>query len=121
MGSRFSLVRYEIQDQILRYVDDHKLAPHDPLPSERFLCKELERNRSTLRCAMGELVDEGFLYQLPGKGYAVSPPKARVNLRTFQSLSQTIRHQGKSFSRKLLSLKTIEANKLLAAKLGLEK
>ena len=40
----------------------------DKLPSERQLCKDYNVSRTTVRNAVGSLVNSGMLYQIQGKG-----------------------------------------------------
>lgn len=56
------------------------LAPGDPLPSERQLCLDHGVSRITVRDAIGQLVSEGLLVRVPGKGTYVAQRAARSRL-----------------------------------------
>jgi len=56
------------------------LSPGDALPSERQLCELYGVSRTTVRDAVGQLVTEGMLVRIHGKGTFVSEPHARSQL-----------------------------------------
>jgi len=78
-------------------------APGQQIPSELVLCQELTLSRPTVRQAIAELVSEGLLVIVKGKGTFVAAEPERVELKGFHSAS---------FS--LLSARSLEAmNELL--------
>lgn len=56
------------------------LSPGDLLPSERQLCLDHGVSRITVRGAIGQLVSEGLLVRVPGKGTFVAQRAARSRL-----------------------------------------
>lgn len=56
------------------------------LPSERQLCKDYEISRTTVRNALGPLVNSGVLYQIQGKGTFVRE-RNRENLSNYYSFT----------------------------------
>lgn len=56
------------------------LSPGDALPSERQLCDLYGVSRTTVRDAVGQLVTEGMLVRIHGKGTFVAEPHARSQL-----------------------------------------
>ena len=53
------------------------LQAGDPIPSEAELCQEFEVSRTTVRKALGDLIQEGLVYTVQGKGTFVAPKKLR--------------------------------------------
>ncbi len=51
------------------------LNPGDAIPSESELCQTYEISRTTVRKAIGDLIQEGLVYTVQGKGAFVSPRK----------------------------------------------
>lgn len=58
-----------IRDDILAGV----YASHTPLPGEHTLCQRFEVSRMTLRLALGDLEQRGFIYRRHGSGTYVNP------------------------------------------------
>ena len=64
------------------------------LPSERQLCKDYEVSRTTVRNALGSLVNSGVFYQIQGKGTFVRE-RNRENLSNYYSFTEQTKRNGK--------------------------
>ncbi|MDQ0256771.1 GntR family transcriptional regulator of arabinose operon [Evansella vedderi] len=64
MQTKYSKVKQAIKSRIL----DGTYVPHQKISSENELMKEFEVSRHTIRVAIGELVNEGWLYREQGAG-----------------------------------------------------
>lgn len=65
--------KYQIlKDYIIETIKSEKLTPGDRIYSENELCEKFEISRHTIRQAIGELVNEGWLYRVQGKGTFVN-------------------------------------------------
>jgi GntR family transcriptional regulator len=72
--------RLPYYDQLKSLIESqiqHHLEPGDLLPSEAELCERYGVSRTVVRQAIGELVNEGQLYRVRGKGTFVAQPKLR--------------------------------------------
>jgi GntR family transcriptional regulator len=67
---------HQIQQLIRHRVAKNQYAPGAQIPSEHELCRELKVSRITVREALRELVREGLLLKVQGKGTFVSPDAA---------------------------------------------
>ena len=65
------------------------------LPSERQLCQDYEVSRTTVRNALGSLVNSGVLYQIQGKGTFVRE-RNRENLSNYYSFTEQTKRNGKT-------------------------
>ena len=63
----------QIYSQIKNLIISGELAENDPLPSIRFLAKDLRISVVTTKRAYDELEREGFIYTQPAKGSFVAP------------------------------------------------
>ena len=110
----------QIKQQILQRISEGALKLGDPLPSETEICTELNISRPTVRQAMGDLVAEGYLSRMKGKGTFVSQPKIEGGFfQKLQSFDEEMQQKGLVPSTKVLSLAQIEGNAPLCEKLQL--
>lgn len=57
-----------IMNDIKRRIESGELKPHDPLPTQIELAKEYNTSEITSRRALSDLVQEGYVYRIRGKG-----------------------------------------------------
>ncbi|SHJ80740.1 transcriptional regulator, GntR family [Geosporobacter subterraneus DSM 17957] len=67
-------VYIKIVEDIRNKVNNGDLNPGDDIPSETALCKEYDTSRMTVRKGLAILMNEGYIYSIPGKGYFVEKP-----------------------------------------------
>lgn len=95
----------------------HKLlegmAAGSPLPSERALAQQFDVARMTLRSALEDLVDEGLLVRVPGRGLFVGSPKLAYPVDLTSFTDQTTR-EGRVASSRTLSFTIEPAGERLA-------
>ena len=56
-------------------IEDGEWKPGDKIPSENELCDKFEVSRMTIRQAINNLVEQGYLYRKRGIGTFVQLPK----------------------------------------------
>ncbi len=59
-----------IKDKIIK----QELNPGDIIPSENYLCEQFDVSRMTVRKSLAVLVNDGYIYSVPGKGNYVNEP-----------------------------------------------
>lgn len=75
----------------------------------------------TIRQALQALINEGYLYTVPGKGtFVAERPYVEQDLQHLQGWSEEIRSLGMRPSTRLVSVETLPAERLIAQHLGLE-
>jgi GntR family transcriptional regulator len=94
------------------------LAPGDALPSERQLCEMYSVSRTTVRDAVGQLVTEGMLVRIHGKGTFVAEPHARSQLH-LASFHEDMRRLGLTPTTVVLLAETAVPPPLTLVNLGL--
>ncbi|MEG2246559.1 MAG: GntR family transcriptional regulator [Peptostreptococcaceae bacterium] len=110
---------YIIKNDIIKKINNNELAPHQPLPSERELIDCYNVSRITVRRAIDELVKEGYVYKVSGKGSFVNKNTSKQNLNTVHSYTEEITNQGKTPSRKILNVSIEKGNNEICKKLNL--
>jgi GntR family transcriptional regulator len=112
-GSPKPLYR-QLKDRLLRELELGTRAPHSQLPSEREWGKKLGISRITVRQALGELVQQGYLYTVPGKGFFVGEKKNARELNALLSFTATAEARGETPSSRVLEARVLRAKPTLA-------
>ena len=63
----------KLENEVKRYISEHRLKRHDRLPSESQLAQEYNLSVGTVRKALNNLVAEKIIYRRHGQGTFVSP------------------------------------------------
>ncbi len=109
--TKYEIIKKEIKEQI----KDNILKPNQVIKSENEMCQCYDVSRVTVRKAIDELCAEGILYRIKGKGCFVRELKDKK--RRIYSFTEAVKNEGKTPSKKQLSLKTMNADAYLAEKL----
>src|SRR5690349_9221276 len=102
---------YRLKKHLLDMTDT--LPPGTPVPPERTLAAEFDTSRTTVRQALQELVVEGRLERIQGKGTFVAKPKVSQALQ-LTSYTEDMRAQGLEPTSQLLDIGYITADDTLA-------
>jgi Transcriptional regulators len=62
----------QLKQEILSWIVTAQFKPHDRLPSENEIARRFEMSRQTVRQALGDLEQDGWLYRTQGKGTFVA-------------------------------------------------
>ena len=85
----------QVRDDLLQDLTSGKLEPGAKLANENDLAERFEVSRSTIREAVGGLMDAGYLARRHGSGtYVTSSPRTRHPLDTTVSYTAMIRASG---------------------------
>lgn len=102
---------YQLKKQLLHLVESGELKEGDMLPAEKDLCEQLSISRPTVRQALNELVDEGYLSRFKGKGTFVSKPKVKDRfLSKLQSFNSEMRNKGMVPKTEVISVAKMPGN-----------
>ena len=85
---------HQLKEIIKEKIELGKWLPGDKIPSENELCKMYEISRNTAIKALDDLVQEGLLHRVQGKGTFVSKPKFEQPLTGFYSFSKVLKDKG---------------------------
>ncbi len=111
---------HQLKELLLSNLKEGEFKPEVPLPTEAALMTQYGISRITVRRAMSELEQEGYIYRMPGKGTFISEPKISRGLTGLTSFAEDMREKGLATSSKLLDFRQEPALGRIAMKLGLK-
>lgn len=113
---------YDQLKRLIEYQIRHHLKPGDLLPTEAELCERYGVSRTVVRQAIGELVNEGQLYRMRGKGTFVAQPKLREQfLHGTGGLFQDLASEGHVVTSTVLKRDVVEAPERVRKALELDR
>lgn len=89
------------------------------IPSEFELARRFDISRMTARGVVTQLVNEGLLYRVQGKGTYVAEPKIEAGSLAYQGIREQLEGMGYSTTTKLIEFTTIPADAQLSHLLGI--
>lgn len=108
----------QIRRILLKAIREQELAPGQKIPSVSELSEMTDVSRMTVRQALQALIDEGWLYTVPGKGTFVSEsPRIEQNLQHLSGWTEEISAQGMRPSTRVVSMEIISADRTIASRL----
>ncbi|MFP3122089.1 GntR family transcriptional regulator [Ectobacillus funiculus] len=113
-------IYYQLEEQIKKQIESGELQPGDMLPSEREYAELINVSRMTVRQAMNNLVDGGYLYRQKGRGTFVAEKKVEQELGSLTSFTEDMKARGLVPSSKLLSFEIIPAPEKIANQLQIK-
>lgn len=112
---------FQLKELILKQIKDGTYKVEDPIPTEKELSEMYNISRTTVRQAITELVQEGWLYRVKSKGTFVRNPKISQSFtQAIGSFNDQIRALGMNPSTEVLDFKVINAPESVAEQLKLQ-
>lgn len=105
---------FQIEEAIKQKIDKGEWITGTMISSEREFAENYEVSRMTVRQAINNLVNDGYLTRQKGKGTFVSAKKIEQKLLGLTSFTEDMRSRGYQPASKLISFQTIRANQRLA-------
>lgn len=102
---------YLLKKEIIKKIDMEEYGGDEQIPSERELIEKYQVSRITVRKAVDELVNEGYLYKVQGKGTYVKSDKNNQDLISLTSCTEDVKKLGMTPSRKVIDAAVVLADK----------
>jgi len=106
---------YQLKSVLLNDIQRGVYAVGDQIPTEYELQNRYQVSRSTIRQALNELVNDGWLVRKSSKGtFVTSPDQAKSVFHSFEPFSSLVNRSGKTPRTEVLDLEVVPANKFVA-------
>lgn len=102
---------FQLKGILLDAIKDGKYEVDDNIPTEKEISEMYDISRTTVRQAIAELVQEGWLYREKSKGTFVQMPKINQSfMKSIGSFNEQMEEIGLTPSTELLNYKVVKAN-----------
>ncbi|MGE6537497.1 GntR family transcriptional regulator [Bacillus luti] len=101
---------HQLMERLKDSIEKGHWALGDKIPSENQLMDQFGVSRNTAKKAIEELVQEGILYRIQGKGTFVAKPKLQQSLMGFYSFSKVLKEKGLNPKDIILKIEEIKPN-----------
>ncbi|MFL5801235.1 MAG: GntR family transcriptional regulator [Roseiflexaceae bacterium] len=108
----------QLKEIIIAAIVRGDLAPGDQIPSQRILCERYSMSHMTVRRAISELINEGVIYAIPGKGLYVTERKQPVESGPLIGFAEEMARRGMLASSRILTAEIVGASTVLSSALG---
>ena len=105
-------VYYQLKNDLISKISEGIWKPGECISSERELCEIYGVSRMTIRQAIGELVQEGILLRIKGKGTFVC--EQTFKQKDMMSFSEIVKQMGKKLRYEIVEFKKISTPEDLA-------
>lgn len=110
----------QVIEYVTRAVESGQFAPGDRIASQRELCERFGISLMTARRAINELISEGIIYPIPGKGLFVADQKQPAEAGPLISFTEDMTRRGMKPTSRVLESVLINASPTLARILQVE-
>ncbi len=107
----------QIKEILFERIRSSEWQPGSCIPTETELCQSFSVSRITIRRALSELVAEGYLERISGRGTFVSQPPINQTLKQLTSFTQDMQRRGQRPGSTVLAIQQIPAERDLASRL----
>ncbi len=97
----------QLKNLIIDKIDNGEYPPDSKIPSEQELCEKYSISRPTVRQAISELTNSGYLYKEKGKGTFVSKPKSSIDVKAYTGFTDSILDNEVPGERNIVLLETV--------------
>ncbi len=106
-----------IENSLKNKIKSGELAHGDMIPSENELKDMYDTSRMTVRQALNNLVNEGYIYRHKGKGTFVGTSKIEKKIQGLLSFTEQMHSMNRAVSTRVVNVEVMPASAEVAAKL----
>jgi GntR family transcriptional regulator len=119
MNARLPLYA-QLKESLIAAIERGEHAPGGQIPSQRILCERYGMSHMTVRRAINDLLNEGVIYGIPGKGLYVTERKQDAEAGPLIGFTEDMAQRGMVASSQVLAAEIVGASTVLASALGVE-
>ncbi|MCX7841652.1 MAG: GntR family transcriptional regulator [Clostridia bacterium] len=97
----------QLKNLIIKKIESGEFAQDSKIPSEQELCDMYNISRPTVRQAIAELANNGYLYKEKGKGTFVSKSKSIIDIKSYSGFSDSILDSQVPGDREIIFINTV--------------
>jgi len=98
---------YQLKEELIGCIKSGEYGIGQPVPTEMELIQGYGISRATVRQAMLELQNEGYINRVPGKGTFVVRTVIRRGLSKLTSFSEDMKERGQKVTTKLIAIRHV--------------
>ena len=105
----------QLKNLIIDKIEKGEYAEDSKIPSEQELCDKYDISRPTVRQAISELTNNGYLHKEKGRGTFVSKSKSSIDIKNYSGFTDSILDSQEPSNRNIIDIKLTtpsEDNKL---------
>jgi GntR family transcriptional regulator len=110
----------QVKEDILLKIESGTWPEKTRIPIESELCREYRVSTVTLREALKQLVSDGKLIRIAGKGTYVTKPKMVARLNSLFSISRWAQQEGVSVATRVIKVEIQKGNRYLSRHLSVK-
>ncbi|ODM25416.1 GntR family transcriptional regulator [Clostridium sp. Bc-iso-3] len=97
----------QLKNIIIEKIENGEYPPDTKIPSEQDFCELYNISRPTVRQAVSELTNNGYLYKEKGKGTFVSKPKSLISAKAYTGFTDSILDNEITNEREIISIEKL--------------
>ncbi len=109
----------QLKEKIIKLIEENELKVNEAIPSEPMLTIQYDLSRTTVRKAIDELVNEGYLFKVHGKGTFVDGRKVEQGLVNLTSCTEDMKRMGLTSQYVMLNQEIVSATTKLRSNLNM--
>ncbi len=100
----------QLKNLIIDKIATGEYREESKIPSEQEFCEQYDISRPTVRQAISELTNNGYLYKEKGKGTFVAKTKSKVDIKNFTGFTDSILDSQDPGQHDIMSIRAIKLN-----------
>lgn len=97
----------QLKHLVIQKIESGEYAQESKIPSEQEFCERYDISRPTIRQAISELTNNGYLHKVKGKGTFVAKTKSKVDIKNFSGFTDSILDSQDPGQHDILSIQAI--------------